>query len=79
MSLFVSLLVGLQSCSHDANFFSLQDVFALGFMINFRVRCMINSADFEVTLVEIGGKSKLHEDLSKVHIHIGCCISQARV
>jgi hypothetical protein len=42
----------------------LQDVLVLGF--RFRVRCMSSSADIEVSAVEVGGESKLHEDLSKV-------------
>ena len=50
----------------------LQDVFALGF--RFGVRCMSSSADIEVSAVEVGGESKLHEGLSKVHRHICCCI-----
>ena len=41
----------------------LQDVFALGF--RFRVRCMSSSADIEVSAVEVGGESKLHEGLSE--------------
>ena len=35
---------------------------------------MSSSADIEVSAVEVGGESKLHEGLSKVHRHIGCCI-----
>lgn len=72
--------IGLQSCSHDANCY-LQDFFALRFRFRFRfrVRCMSSSADIEASVVEVGGESKLHEDLSKVHRHIGCCNSQARV
>lgn len=32
---------------------------------------MSNSAEIEDTIVEVGGESKVHKDLSDVHLHIG--------